>query len=515
MDKVQFLSIELGCKCNLGRIHTACPNLSSERYAHLDTSRTLNDGMIIRLATRFYREFGFTGLVAWHYYNEPLMEMDRMFYLMDLIKSAVPTARFCLWTNGTLIPADCSRFAAFEQIHVTSYQEAPPKNLDALRRVRSNVQVHHNGLDKRLRGLVNVSDSPCLRPFTEFVVDNFGNVHLCCYDWRGLASPGNIFRDGVKSCVARFQAIREAVVLDKMSPDAPEACLRCGFKTAVITSFDLPSRNRGLAWRDRAIIARSRSSGSKPAVVFVFYRGPNSTMPVQRLIDHFEWNHEYYMESGVKVFVVTDRLYPVPDYAECLVYAEPMPVRNGKPIFSLTRTKNFGVRYALAAGFSPIIVTDPDMSYTPECWRQLLTVNNRQASVPLYWMAPDFKLRQSRCTVYPVTEKHVASCRCSHQDRGATGTVSMTADNWRKVQWDERCVGYGADDGIILASIRKAGMQVLGRPGTPTEVPIYHIAHDASKPQVNFSGRWFVRQDTWDPEFNPVNFTENRRYFQS
>jgi hypothetical protein len=512
----QLLSIELGTECNLGHVHAACPNRNHERYEHLDTTRTLNDGMIVRLAARLYA-MGFGGMVAWHYYNEPLTQADRMFRLMAYIKEQSPQARFLLWTNGTLVPPDCSQFAAFDQIHVTDYRQFghAPKFVERLSRVCGAVHVHPGRLDQRLAGLGPEDSRPCVRPFTEFVVDYYGNVHLCCYDWRGLASPGNVFTTPLDKIFQRWAKIREAVSRNAMLPIAPEACRRCAMRCGGITSFDVGAKQRAEAWRVGELIDKPVANGGKSAVVFVFYRGPNSKMPVQRLVDHFEWNHNYYAESGTKVLVVTDQPHQVPDYAECLIYPDPMPLRNGKPVFSHARTKNFGIRHALAAGFCPIIVTDLDMAYTPECWQQLLAVDNRQASVPLCWMAPDFNLRNSRCMVHPTTEEHVSNCRCSHQDYGATGTIGMTADNWRKVRFDDRCVGYGADDGIILASIRKSGVEIIGRPETPTMAPIYHIAHNASVPQVNFSGGRFVRRDMWDSEFNPVNFAENRRYFQS
>ena len=253
MDKTQILSIELGSECNLGCLHQACPNRSPERYAHVDSEWPLEDDAIVRLVSEFYAR-GFAGLVAWHYYNEPLIQIERMFGLMDWIAEKTPKARFLLWTNGTLIPSDCRRFAAFEQCHVTHYGgDNAPRNLAALRASCPRVHVHHNGFDRRLIGLSNESDSSCLRPFTEFVIDYHGNVHLCCYDWRGLASPGNVLTQPLDEVLARWVEIRATVVGERMTRKAPEACRRCQMRTAAFSGFDTVARRRAEQWRKERV----------------------------------------------------------------------------------------------------------------------------------------------------------------------------------------------------------------------------------------------------------------------
>ncbi|MFA6245176.1 MAG: SPASM domain-containing protein, partial [Candidatus Hydrogenedentales bacterium] len=154
------------------------------------------------------------------------------------IRHAIPDSRFLLWTNGTLLPRDCSPFAVFDKIHVTDYGgECGPKNLAALHRACPTVTVEPENLDCRLQGLTLESDAPCQRPYTEFVIDCYGNVHFCCVDWRGLASPGNVLRDGIDKCVANWHHAVNAVIGDKMLPHASIACRRCPQRYATPTSF--------------------------------------------------------------------------------------------------------------------------------------------------------------------------------------------------------------------------------------------------------------------------------------
>jgi hypothetical protein len=236
---LQLLSFEISDRCNLASAHSRCPcHLGLARYSHLDTSHLLDDATIIETARRFYREFGFRGMIAWHYYNEPLLQAERMFGLIARIRCAVPESRFLLWTNGTLLPADCSAFAAFAEIHVTDYGGAnPPRNLDALRATCPRVIVERGNLDGRLAGLGEPADNPCKRPYTEFGVDAYGNCHLCCVDWRGLASQGNVLRDGLDACVSKWAAMAGAVCGDRMTAEAPEACRRCPRRYGAMSGF--------------------------------------------------------------------------------------------------------------------------------------------------------------------------------------------------------------------------------------------------------------------------------------
>jgi hypothetical protein len=238
---VQLLVFEIGEGCNLGHLHDRCPNhMGVDRYERLDCSHLLDDATIIETAKTFYGQHGFAGMVAWHYFCEPLLYAERMFGLIARIRHAVPQSRFLLWTNGTQLPSDCAAFAVFDRIQVTDYDDdESPRHLEALRRACPRVDVQWAQFDGRLTGLGEPpgSDRPCKRPYTEFVVDCFGNVHLCCQDWRGLASPGNVLRDGLDACVAKWRTLARSVVGERMTPDAPEACRRCERRYAEATAY--------------------------------------------------------------------------------------------------------------------------------------------------------------------------------------------------------------------------------------------------------------------------------------
>lgn len=236
LSLTQLLIFELGECCNLGGIHPHCPNRSTLRFAGLDTERRLDDETIVECAVQAYREFAFDGLIAWHYYNEPLLEMERMFAVMDAIRERVASARFMLWTNGTMLPADCSRFRNFDCIVVTRYKGQPYGDLQ----FHPNIHVREEMFDRRMDALPPRGNEPCLRPFVECIFDCYGNHHPCCNDWQGKATLGNLYTEGFAEITRRWRAFQEAAFQGNLMP----GCQQCGVRYRNIQGIDRRSLTR-------------------------------------------------------------------------------------------------------------------------------------------------------------------------------------------------------------------------------------------------------------------------------
>lgn len=474
MRYTQFLIFEIGTECNLGDFHTKCPNQHGDRYRYVDTTRPMTDDLIVSMAVRMYREFGFRGLVGFHYYNEPLCQMARMFRLMDAIRQRVPEARFILWSNGTLLPSHQARFRQFEHIYLTDYSNLPGARVRKLRQF-GNVTVCRWELDDRLTAVrESVRSTPCHRMFTEFICDYFGNVHLCCYDWRGLGFRGNVYNESLDSLVHRWQIIRNRLSGKSMSSVSPDSCLYCTHGGQAISSFD-PTI---------AAAARCYATAELPrvAVVFVHYR-----LPGARLRDHFAWNAEFY--PGGQVYVVAeDSLPDLPAYATTVIVpASELPGQGGRELFSLALTKNRGIAAALRDQNDIVIVTDADIAFGDESWKRMQAVQPGEAVTPYYRMALTYQTRSDN----------------DHIDVGMTGTIAMRAEDWEGVEFNERCIAYGAEDGQVLKAIRHKNIKII------RETHIWHIAHDPTADQTNQPGHG--RADCWNRDrFNPDNYLQNR-----
>ncbi len=241
MKYTQYLIMELGTRCNLGDVHTRCPNRHPERYSRLPKEGPVSMERKVEIAEHMYREEGFRGHIGFHYYNEPLVDMGLMFDTMDAISSRVPEATYTLWTNGTLLPEDCSQFRRFSEIHITDYQ-LPEHPIQNLRRLTDAVDicpiVHRGRLDDRLHAIGNTdSRGPCNRMFTEFIIDYHGNVHLCCYEWKGSAAQGNVMTKPLALLVDHWQSRRWQVSGSEMREASWRVCLRCKMRSTHIPQF--------------------------------------------------------------------------------------------------------------------------------------------------------------------------------------------------------------------------------------------------------------------------------------
>jgi hypothetical protein len=493
MRATQLLSIEITTECNLAGQHARCPNSSPLRYRYLDTKRRLDDGTIVNLVRRMYKEFGFCGMVAWHYYNEPLMAQDRILALMERIRDEVPESRFLLWTNGTLLPDDLEPLKAFDRIVITDYGSVDSAKVEALSRQQDGVSCHHWPLDARLQTECQETPAPCARMFTEFIVDAFGNVHLCCFDWQGRASVGNIYNCDLAVLVRRWRDVRDSTAGQRMKATAPAVCRACPHKSPNVAAILPPAIAAPNAVESakhyvhalRGITHSVPPDKRKVAVVFVSYL----KVPTKRLKDHFRWNGDIYRKYSAKVYVVAEKHRKLPKYARTVVYqVENLPVVDGKPRFNLCATKNAGIDKALEDGADVVLVIDVDHAFSESCFASMVSVADAAAVIPVYRMVDQQRAKET-----------------SHIDTGATGAIAMVADNWRQIRWEDRCIGYGADDGVMLNDIRRAGLTIN------RDCEIEHVEHPGAKHEPNEPGHGrdgcYGRDD-----FNADNFEHNRQF---
>jgi len=260
---LQILSLEMGLGCNLAPLHPQCPNgLGSARYADLPKDIYLTDPVIVDVVRTFYSDFDFRGWVNFSFYNEPTLELARLFRLVDAVRVVAPEVKFMLLTNGTLLPADLTPFKVFDWIGVTDYGHEQTPNPERLLALYDTVGmghytpeprgvfVHTAKLDRRMRGLgVDRSDAPCVYPFKDLTIDFYGNAHLCCFDWRGQANLGNVLLDSIPVVLKRWEAVMRSISGQKMTPDAPESCRRCqAVRFQKVDSLDMRAKRAAEEW---------------------------------------------------------------------------------------------------------------------------------------------------------------------------------------------------------------------------------------------------------------------------
>lgn len=223
MKNYRYLSFEIGKFCNLSKDHPWCPSGNPERNA-LIADDPPRDSQIIDAINCAYCNLGFTGFVAFHYYNEPTLFMGR---IAGIINSFVNSpAKFSLWTNGTTIKSGHEKWLSlFDEIVITNYHD---RDFEWFMDMK-NVKVQKPNPDKRLNLLDAPLNRKCNRVNYEVPFDFCGNMHLCCIDWRNKVKIGNLKHDNF----CHLMHLREETIekinnsSGEMSEFAPEICKKC------------------------------------------------------------------------------------------------------------------------------------------------------------------------------------------------------------------------------------------------------------------------------------------------
>lgn len=224
MKYLQFLSFEISWRCNLADLHQdKCPVKSTRQlYA-----QPLADYQIISVAKDAYEIHGFDGLIAFHFYNEPLLEWERIKYLMHEISEKTGRKKnYCLWTNGELLKKSMLPFLGMMgKIVISNYFN---KDYEWVRQSGcEDVQIIPGILDDRMQitGL-NKGKSPCTRIFNELIIDYYGYAHPCCIDYSGQIGLGNVQQDGFDEVVDRWLSHRQSV-WNEVGKYSHDLCQRC------------------------------------------------------------------------------------------------------------------------------------------------------------------------------------------------------------------------------------------------------------------------------------------------
>lgn len=243
----QLFSIEIGAECNLTKMHPRCPsNLRSK------DGQPLTDELILKLVDDAY-DLRFRGLFAWHFYNEPALQSQRIFGLMEKIREKHPQSRFLLWTNGTILPRD-SKMSYYDQIYCTNYLGVTRYELEqCYGYAKWWGSKADTSLDDRLNPTPEMGTGRCLRPHVEFIIDNFGQAHICCYDWKGLVELGNIWNTPLKTILERREAVLTTITGAQMTEDAPEKCRMCNHRENPLTSNFDPVLFHGIVEKNRLL----------------------------------------------------------------------------------------------------------------------------------------------------------------------------------------------------------------------------------------------------------------------
>jgi hypothetical protein len=192
LSLTQLLSFEIGKGCNLAAAHKYCPVNKRDQFPK--GGAPLTDEVILAFC-QACKDEGFKGRVAYHFYCEPTLYLDRVLCLTEKVKELALGS--VLWTNGILIEDPAPWVEKFEKVYITDHNPARRDLYQSwVIRWEGRVHIKPGGNDSRENLYATPARKrakPCFRPMVgEIPVDNNGWVHLCCTDWAGKTRIGNI-----------------------------------------------------------------------------------------------------------------------------------------------------------------------------------------------------------------------------------------------------------------------------------------------------------------------------------
>lgn len=191
LNVMRYLSFEVNNTCNLADVHSKCPINHPERYLYGNKDNVLSEDAVVGFWKWCRFEKDFRGIVMWHSYNEPTLVLDKIYTIMGRIKYIDPGQPFQLITNS---PVEIPEFDLYK------YTVYPDKELDD--RILS-ATGEGKSYPEMLK--INRRTGWCRRRFGwEMIVDYYGNLMLCCNDWRNEESVGNIYIDNWDLLLNRF-----------------------------------------------------------------------------------------------------------------------------------------------------------------------------------------------------------------------------------------------------------------------------------------------------------------------
>lgn len=233
MQNLRFLTFEIGSDCGLARLHEKCPVSDPERYLFGQHERRIDDELVLGFWRRM-RQLGFRGTVLWHLYNEPSKENARIQGLMATMRAEAPNQTFHLWTNNH------TQFEGYDFIKLTDYRVVRPSDLDDRRRTTKGEGDWHTVRAREPRGGCSRAEN------WEFIVDNRGNVLMCCNDWRCEGSFGCLFTEDWDTVIGKWQAKAAIEWTDRASFEAlPRICRACVTYNPNLHNTAIPYRELG------------------------------------------------------------------------------------------------------------------------------------------------------------------------------------------------------------------------------------------------------------------------------
>jgi 2-deoxy-scyllo-inosamine dehydrogenase (SAM-dependent) len=219
------VSIELSNLCNYSMMHKKCPINKIKKPIILPSK-------IVYSVINTLKRYSFSGQIAFHTYNEPLID-PRLFKFIEVAKESCPSCKIYICTNGYYLDqvmAEELSSIGVTEIHVSAYSD---REMERLSKINVNIpfSTERMKLDERLN-FYETSEKfifkPCHAPLSEIIVTRKGKISLCCLDWKRKYLFGDLHYQNLEEILRKGKLHSLYAKLSKGERNL-YLCRRCGW----------------------------------------------------------------------------------------------------------------------------------------------------------------------------------------------------------------------------------------------------------------------------------------------
>lgn len=224
------ISFELSNLCNYSRYHLKCPLNKSK-----DEKKILSLNVIEKVLKEI-SAYDFSGTIAFHTYNEPLID-PRLFYIVNMAKKYCENAEIFILSNGFYFNQTIANELVnigVNRIDITAYS---PNEYAELKKIILPIpysiftSFKVNDLDDRQEIYdVTVQNKdlkrPCYNILNDMIITCDAKIDLCCLDWKRKYCFGNLEEQTIKQVITKTGLYDDFLKLAKGIREK-EICKNC------------------------------------------------------------------------------------------------------------------------------------------------------------------------------------------------------------------------------------------------------------------------------------------------
>jgi radical SAM protein with 4Fe4S-binding SPASM domain len=217
------ISFELSNLCNYSSFHKKCP-------LSLEVNPRILKSKIVYNVLDTLKLFEFQGEIAFHTYNEPLID-PRLFQFISYAKQSCPNSNIYICTNGFYLDQNLAielEEVGVTEMYISAYTE---QEFERISKIDHKIpyKIAHQSLDDRLNQythpIMNIS-KPCFAPLNEICISRDGTIVLCCLDWKKEYAFGDLNNETFEN-ILKKEKLKEIYNRLSKGDRFLEICKRC------------------------------------------------------------------------------------------------------------------------------------------------------------------------------------------------------------------------------------------------------------------------------------------------